>query len=250
MGSTAQAQSNPFFEEWTGPFGVPPFDRIRTEHFLPAYERALAEHEAEIDAIVNRTEPPTFDNTIVALENAGRALSRVDDLFGQLVGTDSNDELLAIEREMSPRTAAHWAKIRMNEKLFARVDALYRKRDSLGLTSEQKRVLERHHTRARREGAALPPDKRRRLAAIVERLASLGTAFSQNVLADEQDYTMTLEGEADLAGLPDFVRDAARAATSALRRVDNSPQSILFGPAPAMPGPGEPGFAGFGRTPQ
>jgi len=212
MGSTAQAQSNPFFEEWTGPFGVPPFDRIRTEHFLPAYERALAEHEAEIDAIVNRTEPPTFDNTIVALENAGRALSRVDDLFGQLVGTDSNDELLAIEREMSPRTAAHWAKIRMNEKLFARVDALYRKRDSLGLTSEQKRVLERHHTRARREGAALPPDKRRRLAAIVERLASLGTAFSQNVLADEQDYTMTLEGEADLAGLPDFVRDAARAA--------------------------------------
>ena len=92
-------------------------------------------------------EPPTFDNTIVALENAGRALQRVDDVFGQLVGTDSNDTLLAIERDISPRTAAHWNKVRMNAALFARIDALHRKRDSLGLTSEQKRVLERHHTR-------------------------------------------------------------------------------------------------------
>jgi peptidyl-dipeptidase Dcp len=209
---TTEAAANPFFETWTTPFGVPPFSRIKPEHFVPAYERAFAEHQAEIEKIGHQTEPATFENTIVALENAGRALQRVDDVFGQLVGTDSNDELLAIERDISPKSAAHGARIRMNEALFARLDALFKKRDSLGLTAEQQRVLERHHTRSRREGAALDPAKRKRLAEIVERLAALGTAFSQNVLADEQSYTMALEGEADLAGLPDFVRDAAKAA--------------------------------------
>src|SRR5690606_36759317 len=116
----------------------------------------------------------------------GRALQRVDDIFGQLVGTDSNNELLAIEREMSPRTAAHWNKVRMNEALFARIDALVRQKDSLGLTDEQKRVLDRHHTAFRRAGAALDAEKKERLEAITERLAALGTQFSQNVLADEQ----------------------------------------------------------------
>ena len=203
---------NPFFETWTTPFGAPPFSRIKPEHFMPAYERAFAEHLAEIAAIAGNAAPPTFDNTIVALENAGRALQRVDDVFGQLVGTDSNDVLLQIERDISPLTAAHWNKVRMNEGLFARIDALNNKRDSLGLTDEQKRVLERHHTSYRRQGAALDADKKKKLAAITERLASLGTAFSQNVLADEQSYTMELNGEADLAGLPDFVRDAAKAA--------------------------------------
>ncbi|MEA3028121.1 MAG: peptidyl-dipeptidase Dcp, partial [Alphaproteobacteria bacterium] len=208
------AADNPFFETWTTPFGAPPFARIKAEHFVPAYERAFAEHEAEIARIAGQAEPPSFDNTIVALENAGRALARVDDIFGQLVGTDSNETLLAIERDMSPRTAAHWNKVRMNTALFARLDALYQKRDSLGLTAEQKRVLERHHTKYRREGAALGPDKKKRLATIVERLAALGTAFSQNVLADEQSYTMELDGEADLAGLPDFLREAAAAAAT------------------------------------
>src|SRR5690242_19354865 len=112
---------NPFFEDWTTPFGVPAYGRIKAEHFVPAYEHAFAEHDAEIAAIAGRKEPPTFDNTIVALENAGRALQRVDDVFGQLVGTDSNDTLLAIERDMSPRTAAHWNRVRMNEGLFARI---------------------------------------------------------------------------------------------------------------------------------
>ncbi|MEI8151522.1 MAG: M3 family metallopeptidase, partial [Hyphomicrobiales bacterium] len=203
--------SNPFFDTWSTPFGAPPFSRIKSEHFMPAYERAFAEHEAEIAAIAGQTAPPTFENTVVALENAGRALQRVDDVFGQLVGTDSNDTLLRIERDISPRTAAHWNKVRMHEGLFARIDALYRARESLGLTPEQTRVLERHHTKQRREGAALDPSKKQRLAVIVERLASLGTAFSQNVLADEQSYTMEL-GPDDLAGLPDFLIEAAKAA--------------------------------------
>jgi len=208
------ATENPLLETWNTPFGAPPFSRIKPEHFVPAYERAFAEHEAEIATIAGQEEPPTFDNTIIALENAGRPLQRVDDIFGQLVGTDSNDTLLAIERDISPRTAAHWNKVRMNDGLFARLDALHQKRDSIGLTAEQKRVLERHHTKYRREGAALEPDKKKRLAIIVERLAALGTAFSQNVLADEQSYTMELEGEADLAGLPDFLREAAAAAAT------------------------------------
>ena len=211
-GSPPDATENPFFETWTTPFGAPPFSRIKAEHFLPAYERAFAEHEAEIAAIAGQAAPPTFENTILALENAGRALQRVDDLFGQIVGTDSNDTLLAIERDITPRTAAHWNKVRMNEGLFARIDALNQQRDGLGLTAEQQRVLERHHTKYRREGAALAPDKKKRLATIIERLAALGTAFSQNVLADEQSYTMELHGETNLAGLPDFVREAAAAA--------------------------------------
>lgn len=207
----ATGGDNPFFKDWTGPFGVPEFSRVKTEHFMPAYERAFAEHMAEVEAIANDPAPPTFDNTILAYEEAGRMLQRVDDVFHNLVGTDSTDELLKIEADISPVSASHWNKIRMNEALFRRVDALHQKRDSLGLTSEQVRVLERHHTSFRRGGAALDAEKKKKLAEVTERLAALGTSFSQNVLADEQSYALEL-AEDDLAGLPGFVRDAARAA--------------------------------------
>ena len=211
-GTTSGGGGNPFFHAWNTPFGVPPYARIKAEHFAPAYARGFAEHEAEVEKIAGDPAPSSFDNTILALENSGRALQRVDDIFGQLVGTDSTDELLAIERDMSPRTAAHWNKVRMNEALFARIDALHRNKDGLDLTDEQKRVLERHHTAFRRAGAALDAPNKKRLAAITERLATLGTQFSQNVLADEQSYALELETEDELAGLPDFVREAARAA--------------------------------------
>ena len=209
--SAATGGDNPFFHDWSGPFGVPEFSRVRPEHFMPAYERAFAEHMAEVEAIANDPAPPTFENTILAYEEAGRMLQRVDDVFHNLVGTDSTDELLKIEANISPVSAAHWNKIRMNQGLFRRIDALHQKRDSLGLTSEQKRVLERHHTSFRRGGAALDAEERKKLAEVTERLATLGTSFSQNVLADEQSYALEL-AEDDLAGLPDFVRDAARAA--------------------------------------
>jgi peptidyl-dipeptidase Dcp len=210
MNDTASG-NNPFFEPWTGRFGVPEFSRVQAEHFMPAYQRAFAEHEAEIEAIANDPAPPTFDNTILAYEHAGRLLERLDNVFHNLVGTDSTEELLKIEADLSPVSAAHWNRIRMNEGLFRRIDALFQKRDSLGLTSEQKRVLERHHTSFRRNGAALDPDKKKRLAEVTERLAALGTSFSQNVLADEQSYALELS-ENDVVGLPDFVKDAARAA--------------------------------------
>ena len=212
--AAVNAGANPLFEDWSSPFGVPPFSRIRPEHFAPAYQRGFAEHEAEVEAIAANPAAPTFDNTIAAMEKSGRLLDRVDDVFGHLVGTDSNETLLAIERDMAPRVAAHTARISMNERLFARIDALHRDRAKLGLSAEQERVLERYHTGYRRHGAALDPAKKKRLAEITERLAALGTAFSQNVLADEQSYSLALETEEDLAGLPDFVRQAAHAAAA------------------------------------
>jgi peptidyl-dipeptidase Dcp len=206
--SSSAAPGNPFFEEWATPDGVPPFDRIKPEHFRPAYTRALAEHEAEIAAIVADPSPPSFDNTIAALELSGRALDRLGNAFHLLVGAHSNDALLEIERDMSPQIARHWNKINTNAALFRRVDALMREAGAAGLTAEQKRVIERYHTGFRRAGAALDGAAKKRLAEIIERLAALGTAFSQNILADEQAFTLRLDGEAELAGLPDFMREA------------------------------------------
>ncbi len=204
--------ANPFFEEWDGPFGAPPFDRIAPEHFVPAFDRAFAAHNAEIAAIAGDPAPPSFDNTIAALERSGRLLGRVGDVFHALASAHSNPALLAIERDMAPRQARHRNGIMHNAALFARIDTLYRERERLGLDAEQLRVLERYHLDFKRAGAALGADAKARLGAINERLASLGTAFSQNVLADEQAYVLPLEDEADLAGLPDDVRSAARTA--------------------------------------
>ncbi len=201
---------NPFFEPWTTPDGVPPFARIRPEHFAPAYARAVAEHETEIAAVAARPEPPDFANTIAALELGGRALARVEHVFGLLVGADSDGALLAIERDIAPQVASHWNKFRTNSALFRRIDTLMRQVATLGLSTEQERVLERYHTSFRRAGAALDSAAKARLAEIVERLAELGTAFSQNVLADEQAFTLSLDGETELAGLPDFMREAMK----------------------------------------
>ena len=209
---TNQDRTNPFFEDWSAPFGVPPFGRIEPGHFHPAFERALAEHNAEIEAIAAQAEPASFDNTIGAMERGGRLLSRVSSVFDALCGADTNEALQKIEREMSPVLAAHYSRIYLHEALFRRVDALHLRRDLLGLSAEQARVLARYHVAFRRAGAHLGADSKARLAEIAQRLATLGTAFSQNVLADEQAYTLVLDTEADLAGLPDFLRDDARAA--------------------------------------
>jgi peptidyl-dipeptidase Dcp len=204
------ASENPFFTPWTTPDEVPPFDQVKPQHFRPAYARAIAEHEAEIAAVVAASEPPNFDNTIAALERSGAALARVEHVFDLLVGADSNDALLEIEREMAPQLARHWNKIHTDAVLFRRIDALFQQTDRLGLSAEQNRVLERYHATFRRAGAALDGAATKRLAEIIERLAELGTAFSQNVLADEQAFTLCLHDEAELAGLPDFMREAMK----------------------------------------
>ena len=202
--------TNPILAIWTHPFEAPPFAEIAPEAFRGAFDQALAAHDREIDAIAVEPALPAFDNTIVALERSGRGLRRVASLFWALAGAHTNDTLLAIEREISPRLAAHSNKIRLNPALFRRIDALWRGHETLGLTPEQARVLERYRTSFRRAGAALDADAKNRLGVIVERLAGLGTTFSQHVLADEQSYVLELGSEDDLAGLPDFVRAAAR----------------------------------------
>ncbi|MGD9845109.1 MAG: M3 family metallopeptidase [Variibacter sp.] len=203
---------NPFAGDWTTRFGLPPFDAIKPEHFPPAFKRALEGQREAVAAIGANAEAPTFSNTIDALERSGRELSRVGSTFWVLAGAHTNDALEAIDLDISPQIARHSSEIYQDEALFARIDALYARRDALGLNDEQRRVLERYRTAFVRSGAALPADARKRLAAINERLALLGTSFGQNVLADEQAFTLTLESEDDLAGLPGFVRDAAQAA--------------------------------------
>jgi len=206
----SQTSENPFFAAWTTPDAVPPFDRIAPEHFREAYDRALAEHESEIAAIAADAAPPSFTNTIAAMEKSGRALARVSNVYYVLVGAHSNDALLAIERDIAPRIAGHWNKIHTNAALFRRIDALMQQAGSLDLTAEQKRVLERYHITFRRAGAGLDGPAKKRLAEIIERLAALGTSFSQNVLADEQDFALSLASKEELAGLPEFMREAMK----------------------------------------
>ncbi|GGH09278.1 dipeptidyl carboxypeptidase II [Alsobacter metallidurans] len=206
------ATANPLLETWTAPFGLPPFDRIKPEHYRPAFEAALERNRAEIDAIANDPAEPTFENTVDALERSGDLLDRVGGVFWNLAGAHTNPELQGIEREMSPKLAKHFSDIAMNAALFGRVDALFGRIDDLDLDDEQRRVLELTHKRFVRAGAKLQGPARERLAAIVERLAALGTQFSQNVLADEAGYKLVLETDADKAGLPDWLLDAARRA--------------------------------------
>lgn len=199
---------NPFFETWTTPFGLPPFDRIRPEHFPPAFERGMADGLAEVEAIAATAAPPSFANTIEALERSGRLLTQVSHVFFNLTSSATNDALDAIELEMAPKLAQHHNAIALNPALFARVADLYARRHDLALAEDQMRLLEHSHQGFIRAGAALEPAAKARMAAIGERLATLHTVFSQNVLHDEKDWQLVL-AEGDLDGLPAPMRDAA-----------------------------------------
>ncbi|HEY1736422.1 MAG TPA: M3 family metallopeptidase [Methylovirgula sp.] len=216
MTAASTRSRNPLLEDWATPYGLPPFDRIAPEHFLPAFAAAFAAHDTEIDAIAANPTAPDFDNTMAALERSGRKLRRVTALFYNLANSHTNDAIQAIEREIAPLFARHDAAIHLNDALFARIEALYRKRETLALTPEQRRLLERHHLEFRRAGAGLASETKARLATIGERLAALGTQFSQNVLADEKSFTLVLDAGDDLAGLPDWL--IAEAAETARER--------------------------------
>ncbi|MGD1881824.1 MAG: M3 family metallopeptidase [Paracoccaceae bacterium] len=203
--------TNPLLQHWETPFELPPFDQISDDDFSPAMEEALARHRAEIGTIADGIDEPTFANTIEALEAAGETLSQVLGVFFNVAGADSNPAREALQREFSPKLAAHYAEISGNKTLFARVAALWDQKDSLDLTDEQARVLMLTHRGFVRAGAALEGADETRMKEIKNRLAVLGTEFTQNLLADERDWFMDL-GEGDLAGLPQFVVEAARAA--------------------------------------
>src|SRR5882757_340474 len=192
---------------WQGPLGLPDFSRIGDDDFGPVFDAALKAHEAEIDAIAGNSEAPTIENTLAALELAGEPLDHVSSIFWCRAGAHTNDAIQALEREISPKMSRHFSAISMNEKLFARIDDLYQRRDSLKLDAETLRVLEKTWKGFVRSGAKLDAEGKKRLATINEELSSLGTNFGQNVLADERDWALFLD-EADLAGLPDFLKSA------------------------------------------
>ena len=188
---------------------MPPFAAIRDEDFVPAFHEAMRLHLAEVEAIANSAQAPTFSNTIEAMERAGRGLQKVCTVFFNLASSDTNDERQKIERDISPVLSKHGMAILTNPNLFARIRALQETADTLGLTAEQRRLLERYHKRAVRAGALLDGAGKARMTDIGARLSELHTAFSQNVLAAEKAFQLVLDGEEDLKGLPEFVRQGA-----------------------------------------
>jgi peptidyl-dipeptidase Dcp len=216
---SAAPSPNPLLAPWSGPHGgVPPFDRVEVGQFVPALEAAMEAQLRAIDAITAQAAPPTFENTIAALERSDRLLKQVQAVYGVWSTSMNTPAFQAIEREMAPRLAAFRDRIAQNEPLFRRIAAVYEAREAAGLTAEQKRLAWLYHTTFARTGARLDPAGKKRLSEINQRLATLYTAFAQNVLADETDRVLFLESEADLQGLPDAVRAAAAAAAEARGR--------------------------------
>ncbi|CUK01329.1 Peptidyl-dipeptidase dcp [Ruegeria denitrificans] len=203
--------TNPILSDWTTPFEIAPFNAISDDDFSPALDQAMRVHNTQIDAIAGNPDTPTFANTIEALEAAGEQLDKVLSVFFTVAGADSNPAREELQRDFSPKLAAHFSGISSNKALFQRVAELWARRNELGLTDEQARVLMLTHRGFVRAGAALEGDQDARMQDIKARLASLGTSFTQNILADERDWYMDLS-EDDLEGLPEFVVDTARAA--------------------------------------
>ncbi len=213
--STPPVADNPLLPAWSGPFGgLPPFAKVKVEQLKPALEAGMNEHRKEIAAIAESSAPPTFENTIAALEDAGRTYKRVETIYDVWASTMSSDDFKAVEREMAPKIAAFEDEIVQNEKLFKRVEAVHQSPEKAKLTPEQQRLAWRHWNTLVRNGAKLDASSKKRLTEINQRLASLYTTFSQNVLADEDTYLL-LDKEADLAGLPDSVKSGASAAAEA-----------------------------------
>ena len=206
---------NILLQDWQTPFKLPPFEAIRDEDFLPAFEEAMRQHRAGVAAIAEDPAEPTFANTIEALERAGRALRDTASVFFNLAAADTNEERQRIERVISPKLSGHRMAILTNPKLFARIAKLCEAAGALGLDAEQAQLLETYHKMFVRAGAKLDAPSKERLAEIEARLSTLQTAFSQNVLADEKSYQLVLEDEDALRGLPDFVRQGAAEAASA-----------------------------------
>ncbi len=209
----AALEGNPFFRESTLPYAMPPFDQIKDEHYLPAYLQGMEQHLAEIAAIANNSEAPTFANTVVAMEQSGRLLVRVARVFRNLNSAHTNEAMQAVEKTVAPLYAAHFDAIYLNDLLFARLDSLYEQRASLGLDAESLRLLERYHTDFVRAGARLDEAQKTRLRAINSELAELSTAFGQNVLAETNQSAVLVDSLEALAGLSD--NDIASAATAA-----------------------------------
>ncbi|MFN8081932.1 MAG: M3 family peptidase, partial [Kineosporiaceae bacterium] len=218
-GSSGLGADNPFRASSDLPFGLPPFGLIRPEHYRPAFEAGMAEQRAEVEAIATADEPATFADTVEALERSGALLTRVSQVFFNLTSSMLTDDLATIEAEVTPLLAAHADAIHLDRRLFARLDALHAAEhdpttDS-GLDAEQRRLLDRYHTDSVRAGAALDPTQQARLREINAELATLGTAFKNDLLADTVDLAVHVTDRAELDGLPDGAISAAEQAAAA-----------------------------------
>ena len=202
-------QSNPLLEAYDTPFQTPPFHKIRIEHFKPAFEQAIAEHRAEIDAIANNQEDATFENTIVALENAGKTLGRVRYVFSCLTANVKDDALAALSREMTPILTAHSSEMALNEKIFSRIKTLYDNRNLLNLDKLQLRTLEKTYDDYVRRGAALDAESKEKMKQLNSELAMATLAFSENVLKETKNFKIVIENQEELKGVPESVVKAA-----------------------------------------
>jgi peptidyl-dipeptidase Dcp len=216
-GAQAPAPPNPFFEEWTTPFGMPPFDRIKPEHYKSAFEAGIAERKKEVEAIATSPAAPTFANTIEALENGGLALAKVNEVFSTLTGAETNDALQAINKEVAPKLSALRDDVLLNEKLFARVKAVWEARDKLNLTVEQKKLLDDSYKDFVRGGANLAPEQKKRFREINQELSILGIRFADNLLKETNGFKLVIDRKEDLAGLPPGVVSAAAEAAKAAK---------------------------------
>ena len=217
--NASSAVANPLFAPSKYQFGFPAFDQIRSEHFEPAYAEALRQHNAEIKAIAEESQAPSFDNTVVAMEKSGQMLGRVARIFSNLSGTDTNPVLEALARELAPKLSVHNDGIFLNTQLFQRINAVYQQRAKLGLDAQSLRLLERYHTDFVRAGANLSASDQTKLRALNSELASLGTKFNQNVLKESNASALVVNTEAELKGLSSSEIKAAADAASA-RKLD------------------------------
>jgi peptidyl-dipeptidase Dcp len=208
--------ANPLLQKWTGRYGgVPPWDRVKVGDFKPALETAMAEHLREIDKIAEQTSAPTFENTIVELERSGDTLNRVQTIFSVWASSMNSKDFEPVNAEMAPKLAAHFDRITQNDALFKRIEAVYNSPEKAKLNAEQQRLVWVYYNNYVQAGAKLDASKKKRLSEINQQLAGLYTKFNQNLLGDEGELSLLIENEADLAGLPQSLKDAAAAAASA-----------------------------------
>ena len=202
--------NNPLLQPWRAHFGLPPLAKIKPKHFPPAMRHVLKEHKDAVGDIAKNPSRPSFANTVVALEKSSLKVDKVTSVFFNLAATDSNDELLAIERKFAPVLAAHYSAIYLNPKLFKRIEELHQRRAELNLTKEEVRLIERYYTWFKRAGAGKTKKQKTRIAEINKRLAEHTTQFLQNVLVDEQGWVLKLKTKKDLAGLPETFLSTAK----------------------------------------
>lgn len=205
---------NPFFETWDTQFQVPPFEKISIADYLPAFKEGMNLQTAEIDAIVKNPEPPTFDNTVVALDNSGEMLSRVSRVFYGLNSANTSDEMQAVARDVSPLLTEHNDDINLNRLLFKRVDEVYSQKEKLGLDNDQMRLLDETYKRFVRGGANLTSEDQEKLRTLNKEISMFQLTFGQNLLAETNQYKLVIDKESDLAGLPDGIIDAAAKAAA------------------------------------